>query len=82
MNLAPVEFLQFFHGQLGGRIDGRTNAEGDYGFHQVKAERLFIEHFGFEIQNRIDNVGREQLNLVRDFGQMLNGVHFIRQIGN
>jgi len=29
MNLAPVEFLQFFHGQLGGRVDGRTNAEGD-----------------------------------------------------
>ena len=68
MDFTTLEFIQFVYGHLGSGITAGTYAEGDEGFHQIKAEGLFIQHLGFEISNRIDNIRWEQFNLVRNFG--------------
>lgn len=74
VDFAVFEFGKFFHCQLGRGIRCGAYAQGDKRFQQIQAEGFFIQDVGLEVAHGFGDVGRDQLDLFRDPGQMLHGV--------
>ena len=80
MALAIMKVLEPFHGELGGGIRGRTDAEGDEGLLQVEAHRFFVQDFRFQIFHRVSDEGGKQFDLFGDARHVLDGVdHYARR---
>jgi hypothetical protein len=74
VDLAAPEILELFHGKLRSRVHRGADGKGNQRLLDVKTDGLFIEDLRLQGGDGIGDAGREELDLLRNLCQRLDGM--------
>ena len=74
MRLTVRELCQLLHGDLGGRVACGTDAQRDEHLIGVQARVVVAEVFDLQVLDRLDDVGRDERDVLRDAAKVLERI--------
>ena len=74
VRLAVRELFELLHGDLCGRVVHRTDAQRDEHLVGVQARVMIAEVFDLQVLDRLDDVGRDECDVLRDAAKVLERV--------